>query len=341
MIYSLQRNRVYRSYHGGKHIDAFYGETHPADGMFPEEWIASTVTAFNVGREHICEGLSRLEDGRTLKELIDREPERLLGREQAAQFGGKMPILVKLLDSAERLFIQCHPTVPFAKKYFSSPFGKTECWYILATEPGAAVYLGFREGVTREKWEDCFTRQDTEGMLAMLHRIPVQAGDTVMVEGGVPHAIGAGCLLCELQEPTDLMVIPERQSASGVILSDLKMHGGLGFGRMFDCFTYTGLSEQELRARYIRHIRPAENAVTHPIDRDLTDRFAMDRIDLNGGTVTTSYDSFCVALVLEGECTLKAEDCALTAKKGAQLFIGADSGAVSWTGNAAVLVCRP
>ena len=54
-----------------------------------------------------------------------------------------MSILVKLLDSAERLVIQCHPTIPFAKKHFNSSFGKAECWYMLDTEEDAYIYLGF------------------------------------------------------------------------------------------------------------------------------------------------------------------------------------------------------
>ena len=103
----------------------------------PEDWMASTTTAFNGTLEIEGEGLGRLEDGRLVKDVV-----------------GTLPILVKLLDSDERLVIQAHPTVPCAKRLFNSPVGKTECWYFLpGTAPDACVYLGFKPGITRAAWE--------------------------------------------------------------------------------------------------------------------------------------------------------------------------------------------
>ena len=102
--------------------------------------MASTTTAFNGTFEIEGEGLGRLEDGRLVKDVV-----------------GTLPILVKLLDSDERLVIQAHPTVPCARRLFNSPVGKTECWYFLpGTAPDACVYLGFKPGITREKWEAAF-----------------------------------------------------------------------------------------------------------------------------------------------------------------------------------------
>ena len=241
MLYLLKQNRVYRSYYGGKRLDKLCGKDICEDSQFPEEWIASTVRAFNAGREDIVEGPSVCEDGRRLADIIKENPKKFLGEEQFNKYGENMSILVKLLDAAERLFIQCHPTIPFAKKYFNSQFGKTECWYIISAEEGAFVYLGFKPEITKEKWQKCFDEQDVDGMLALMHKLSVKAGDLIFVEGGVPHAIGEGCLLCELQEPTDYMVIPERTSKSGITLTDRKMHGGLGFERMMD-INYKGNS---------------------------------------------------------------------------------------------------
>ena len=118
--------------------------------------MASTTTAFNGTLEIAGEGLGRLEDGRLVKDVI-----------------GALPILVKLLDSDERLVIQAHPTVPCAKRLFNSPVGKTECWYFLpGTAPDACVYLGFRPGVTREKWEDGkLTLAPCAGILLMAEKV--------------------------------------------------------------------------------------------------------------------------------------------------------------------------
>ena len=100
----------------------------------PEDWLASTTQAFNGTREIEGEGLGRLEDGRLVKDVV-----------------GELPILVKLLDSDERLVIQAHPTVPCAKRLFNSSVGKTECWYFLpGTASDACVYLGFEYACLRD-----------------------------------------------------------------------------------------------------------------------------------------------------------------------------------------------
>ena len=245
MIAKLQSNRVRRTYLGGGRIDAFTGgsrscatETDAQERVppmpMPEDWMASTTTAFNGTLEIEGEGLGRLEDGRLVKDVV-----------------GTLPILVKLLDSDERLVIQAHPTVPCARRLFNSPVGKTECWYFLpGTAPDACVYLGFKPGVTRNKWKSAFEAQD--GLLDMLHRIPVAAGDFVFVDGGMPHAIGGGCFMIELQEPSDLMVVAERVTPSGRRIPDAKMHGGVGWEKMFEVYEYEGLTYEEVCARYVK-----------------------------------------------------------------------------------------
>ena len=341
MIYKLKSNRVYRSYFGGKRLDSLYGAENPNDSQFPEEWVASTVRAFNVGREDIVEGLSITENDETLCDIIAKDPETVLGKAQFKIHGGKMSILVKLLDAAERLFIQCHPTIPFAKEFFGSDFGKTECWYILSAEPDSCVYLGFNKNITREKWIECFEKQDVDGMLGLMHKISVKKGDLVFVAGGVPHAIGGGCLLCELQEPSDLMVIPERTSKSGITLPDKKMHGGLGFQKMFDCFEYVGYSEDELKAKYVRHPKLKPNTLTPIVDGSLTEKFRMDCALIDGETLVEYRDKYAVAVVIEGNCELRSKSVNISLKAGDELFITADEGEFKLKGEATLMICTP
>ena len=80
----------------------------------------------------------------------------------------------------------------------------------------------------------------------------VAPGDFVFVDGGVPHAIGGGCFMVELQEPSDLMVVAERFTPSGRRIPDAKMHGGVGWERMFDVYEYDGRTYEETCARYVR-----------------------------------------------------------------------------------------
>ena len=342
MIAKLQSNRVRRTYLGGGRIDAFTGaincappatETPHTGGSqlvatadaincvppmpMPEDWMASTTTAFNGTLEIEGEGLGRLEDGQLVKDVV-----------------GTLPILVKLLDSDERLVIQAHPTVPCAQRLFNSPVGKTECWYFLpGTAPDACVYLGFKPGITREKWEAAFEAQD--GLLDMLHRIPVKAGDFVFVDGGMPHAIGGGCFMIELQEPSDLMVVAERVTPSGRRIPDAKMHGGVGWEKMFEVYEYEGRTFEETCARYVRRAGGSQERVppvTQILGPELTDKFSMWCVT-NGGRVALPRDC-AVAVVTEGAGEVNG----LAVKKGDRLVIAGEQQLVV-TGTATLIVC--
>jgi Phosphomannose isomerase len=337
LIVKLQGNRVYRSYKGGEHFNQFFGTTEQFENTFPEEWIASTVTANNPGRIVKNEGLSKTLDGKLLIDLISENPKAMLGAKQVERFGERMSILVKLLDCAERLVIQVHPTIEFAKKHFHSAFGKTECWYFLKTQEAASVYIGFQKGITRETWVNCFEKQDTEAMLHLMHQIPVKQGDVLFVEGGVPHAIGSGCFLLELQEPTDLMVIPERVTPSGRLLPEEKLHGGLGFQTMFDCFSYEGVSkEQIIEICKVPAIKRTDN-VTELVGKNTTDQFQMLELSVAGNMQYSFFDSYAIAIIMEGTGTIGG----VSTKQGDRLFLSADSGNMLWSGTFRALVCLP
>lgn len=339
MVFQFQSNRVRRAYAGGSRIDAFTGCA-SAQNDRPEEWLASTVSAFNPDYTPIAqEGLSVLTDGRLFRDVLAENPESILGERLGQKHGGKLAILVKLLDSAERLVIQCHPTVPFAKEHFGSDFGKTECWYFLNTAPDACVYLGFKPGITRQKWEQLFAQQDTAGMLDCLHKIPVQPGDLWFVDGGIPHAIGGGCFMIELQEPSDLMVIPERVTPSGRTLSEQKLHCGLGFEKMFDCFDYQGYSLAELQKKYNRKAKLTENAFVPIVDSSLTDKFSMEAVRISGKTEFSLGDRYGVGILTEGSCHLICDGKSRFLEKGNSFFVTADSGMLSVEGQAEMILC--
>ncbi|MCQ2445648.1 MAG: class I mannose-6-phosphate isomerase [Clostridia bacterium] len=341
MIYPLLPNRVRRAYTCRGILDDY---SVPAPSNLPEDWIASVVTAFNPGYEPIeNEGLSVTEDGRFLKDIIEKDPEGMLGQEVYRRYGATMSILVKLLDAGERLVLQCHPTDAFAKSAFSSVFGKTECWYIVDAAPNAAVHLGFRPGVTREDWVEAYEKQDVNKMLSMVHRFPVKAGDVIFVHGGMPHAIGEGCFMVELQQPTDLMVIPERVTPGGRILADAKIHGGLGFERMFDCYEYIGYTEEELASLSLRRASRAPDSISYVVGNDLTDKFSM--VELNVAT-SLSYDlagRYGVALVLDGEGTLENDGQAYAFRRGSKFFLPASAEKVTWNAgkDVRIVICRP
>ena len=305
MIVHLKENRVFRSYLGGSRIDALISGKKTEDGRFPEDWLASTVRAFNPGREEIVEGLGATEDGVPLSDL--------------APHG--LPILVKLLDAAQRLVIQAHPTREFAREAWNSPVGKTESWFVLDAEEDACVYIGFQAGVTKEKWVEVCRRQDVPGMLAMLHRFPVQKGDCVFVPGGAPHAIGGGCLLLETQEPSDLMVVPEFVTPSGVRLDERKIHGGLGYDRMFDCFCYDGCDRETARKRFFRSPVDLGSGFWRYIDGAENGIFSVMACETEGEARHTFSEAFAIAVVTEGRGTLRLTDESAPVSRGDRLLI--------------------
>jgi len=218
--------RVYRFYRGGSLIGRLRGEPEP-DGVFPEDWVGSVTQASNPGRDEPEAGLSRLADGRLLRDAIAADPERWLGRAHVERFGVTTGVLVKLLDPAERLPVHAHPDRAFARAHLGSQFGKTEAWIVLATrDEEAEVWCGLREPVARETYLRWIEEQDADALLGSLHRIPVRAGDVVFVPGGVPHAIGAGALIAELQEPTDFSLVCEW---TGFPIEPADAHLGLGW----------------------------------------------------------------------------------------------------------------
>lgn len=309
----LETSRAWRTYLGGSMISRLHGEI-GEDGHFPEEWLLSAVAARNAGREHIVEGMTRVvSTGQTLADYIASDPAAILGKAHAEKYGANPGVLVKLLDAAERLTLQVHPTRETAKLLFGSAFGKTECWHILdcRTIGGQTpcIYMGFREGITREHWKDCFDRQDIPAMLACLHRIPVQKGDTFLIRGGVPHGIGCGCFLVEIQEPTDYTVRTERTTPSGLQVADFMCHQGLGFEKMFDCFGYTGASLEETLAMY--RVSPVTESipggsVAHIIYPEVTDMFALDSITVTGEMRLESQRFFGI-YVMEGSGRLDGQ----------------------------------
>jgi mannose-6-phosphate isomerase len=222
----LEPNPVWRSYRGGSVLRAFRGHPGTPDDHFPEDWLASTVPARNGPySQGPDEGISFVAwNGRraTVAELLGLPA---------------MGVLIKLLDAFARLQLQAHPSRPFVRQNLYGDAGKTECWYILSTRGPAQVYLGFQRPPGRAEWKRLMQEQDVAGMLACFDPVPVQPGDCFVVPAGVPHAIGAGIFMVELQEPSDWVVRCEARNGE-LVLPEEQRYMGLGLEACLDVFDY-------------------------------------------------------------------------------------------------------
>ena len=331
----LDNPRAWRTYLGGSGLDRLHGKEPGEDGHFPEEWIMSVVAARNAGREDIKdEGMSHIaETGETLKALIEADPEKALGKEFVREHGATPGVLVKLIDSAERLTLQVHPDRPTAERLFHSPYGKTECWHILEArevngeEP--CIYYGFKEGMTKEKWQDLFDRQDIPGMLEAMQRFTVKPGDTILIEGGMPHAIGAGCFLVEIQEPTDFTIRVERTTPSGFPVADFLCHQGIGFEKMMEVFHYTDMSREEIYRKGFLKPTVRElpgGSVAKLVGYDRIPFFQLNEIQTDDSITVQRTGCFSGLYVLEGNGNLSCGEKTVPLNKTAQFFVpaGAD-----------------
>lgn len=225
----LPQNRVWRTYPGGRTLDSLAGVATPGDSHLAEDWIASTTRAVNRGREQIAEGVSQVRVGldatpRDFAQLLASDPEYFLGAEHVKKYGAQPQLLVKFLDSGTRLHFQAHPTREFARRVLGAPSGKTEAYYVLGTrtvhanpEPTGYIYVGFQRPPTPGELREYILTQNIAAIEACFDKIPVKPGDTFIIPGGTPHALGAGVFMVEIQEPSDLVIRFEFERAGYVL----------------------------------------------------------------------------------------------------------------------------
>ena len=138
--------------------------------------------------------------GKKLTELINEYDAELVGEAIYRQFGVNFPLLIKLIDACDDLSVQVHPDDALAQKRHHCP-GKTEMWHVIDTAPGAKIYVGLKEKTTPEDYERRVADNSIMDVIAAYDSAP---GDTFFLPAGRIHAIGAGKLLAELQETSDI-----------------------------------------------------------------------------------------------------------------------------------------
>ncbi|MBW8002288.1 MAG: class I mannose-6-phosphate isomerase [Planctomycetes bacterium] len=189
-LYPLKFKPIYKHrIWGGRKLAEVFGKDLPEDNI-GESWELADLPE---DKSEIVNGELA---GQTLETVIKQYPKEITGDEN---FKLPFPLLIKLLDAQDVLSVQVHPD-PETCKRTGKGDPKTECWYIISAEPGAVIYKGLKEGVTKSKFAEAIE----DGSVAeLLEKIEVKPGQCHFLPAGTAHAIGAGLLIAEIQMPSD------------------------------------------------------------------------------------------------------------------------------------------
>lgn len=138
--------------------------------------------------------------GKNINEIIDLYPEEILGKSVISRFGKQFPLLFKFIDAKEDLSIQLHPNDALAKERHNS-FGKTEMWYVMQADESARLVVGFKKDSNKEEY---LAHLENKNLIDLLNEYPVSKGDVFFLETGTIHAIGAGVVVAEIQQTSDV-----------------------------------------------------------------------------------------------------------------------------------------
>lgn len=302
---------------GGDKICQYKGISQPEPNI-GESWEISAVK----GHESVvAEGTYK---GRSLPDLINEFGSELLGTDVMSRYGGKFPLLIKLIDANDNLSVQVHPDDKLAKERHDS-LGKSEMWYIIYSEKDAKIFSGLNREIDAEEYVRHVDRGTFENLLAVHDSNP---GDVFYLPAGRVHAIGAGNLLAEIQESSDItyrIYDYDRRDASG---NTRELHTELAK----DAIDYTFHDQYK----------------SAPVDSDILDaeiakceHFTVHRLLLDG-KMEFCYEptSFTVVMCLEGEATIDFQDGEMTLKTGETVLLPAVMNKFAIAGKATLLTAR-
>ena len=248
--------------------------------------------------------------GTSLQVLIDEGKEAFLGKSVYEKFGNEFPILIKFIDAKQDLSIQLHPNDELAKKRHNS-FGKTEMWYVMNADTNAELIVGFNKDVTKEEYAQ---RLEQDKLLDLLNYEKVKEGDTFFINTGKIHAIGAGVLLAEIQQTSDITYRVfdfNRKDKDGHLR---ELHTELAL----DAIDYK--KKEDFRVGYPQ----VKNKVNTMVDCPY---FKTNFIDLSESLEqdVSQRDSFTIYMCVGGSVKITNEDGSATIKKGETALVPASS----------------
>ena len=258
--------------------------------------------------------------GKSLMDVINDNPNEILGTEIYTRFGKQFPLLFKYLDAREDLSIQVHPNDALAKKRHDS-FGKTEMWYIMQADEDARIIVGFKENSNAAEYLE---NLENKTLLSILDDVKVKSGDVFFLETGTVHAIGAGLVVAEIQQTSDItyrLYDFDRVDAQG---ATRELHVDLAL----EAINYNVV---ETKKDYTKDLNKSNPVVECPY-------FTTNFIPLDGKiAVNKNGKSFTVYMCIDGQFEIEYNDAVYKYKKGDTLLIPAGISELIISGKASIL----
>jgi mannose-6-phosphate isomerase len=258
--------------------------------------------------------------GKSLTELINSFPDEILGTAVHTRFGKQFPLLFKYLDAREDLSIQVHPNDELAKKRHNS-FGKTEMWYIMQADDNARIIVGFKENSNADEYLENLKNKT---LLSILDNVKVQSGDVFFLETGTVHTIGAGIVVAEIQQTSDItyrLYDFDRVDANG---NTRELHVDLAL----EAINY---NKVESKKSYTTNSNQSNSVVDCPY-------FTTNFIPLDGTiSVSKSGETFTVYMCVEGSFEIEYNNSKTQYIKGDTVLIPAAMNAFILNGKASIL----
>lgn len=298
---------------GGSRLAAFKA-TETATDSVGESWELSDVT----GHESIvADGPLQ---GRSLRDLIAQYGDKLIGAVPLRRFGTQFPILIKLIDANDDLSVQVHPDDILAAERHNCK-GKTEMWYVIDVRPGAKIYAGMAREITPDQYVSHVSDGTFTDDIACHESHP---GDVFFIPAGRVHAIGAGNLIAEIQQTSDITYR----------IYDYNRRDAQGKLRQLHTEEARDAIDYKVTGDYLTdydHNATSSTLVDCPF-------FTVGLLKPAGKLdVEMPQDSFLSLTVVQGTATLKADDCTVSLRQGETILIPAETQKVSLDGNATIL----
>ena len=258
--------------------------------------------------------------GKSLMDLINETPNEILGTEVYKRFGKQFPLLFKYLDAREDLSIQVHPNDKLAKERHNS-FGKTEMWYVTQADADARIIVGFKENSSKEEY---LKHLNDKTLVSILDTVKAKPGDVFFLETGTVHAIGAGLVVAEIQQTSDItyrLYDFDRKDAQG---NTRELHVDLAL----DAINYNKVETQK---KYETKTNASNAVVDCPY-------FTTNFLPLeNKLEVSKSGETFTVYMCIEGNFEIEYDGFRQSYKKGDTILVPAEINAFILNGNASIL----